>query len=195
MLSAKGLSTYSLPSSFMLTNILLILMFSPVDMVIIERDPPPSITGFLTAPLESTQIIAAEAQFARGAFDAYDPLVKLTLDQTKYKDSGATAETIREDMDNAGQKEIPFVIFDKRTVEDGSAWWVDKWADEEITDPAELAEWLKDSVTGVPIGEGTRVLLKSRRKNVEWVFRLCLLSSFCFSPFSSLQARQQIANS
>ena len=156
-------------------------------MVIIERDPPPTIKGYLTETLTPAIIDEAVKAFKRGAYDAYDPLVKLELDETRF--IGQDVEKVRDTLDGENMKD-PFIVFDSRTRTDMSAWWVDLWADQVLSGD-ELQEWLTHDVTGVT--PGTRVLIKSRRKIVEYVHSLSHPHHFSFPPHphSSLSVHQR----
>ena len=151
-------------------------------MVIIERDPPPRIKGYLTQALDRNAINSAIEAFKRGAYDSYDPLVQLDLDETRF--IGLDAERVRETLD--GEKmEDPFIVFDGRTATDQSAWWVDRWVDK-ILSGDELQDWLTHDVVGVRVG--TRVLIKSRRKIVEYVFHTIRFLSLSSRESTTLPA-------
>lgn len=66
-------------------------------MVLIKRHIPDLLLGFVISNISSFAINQAIAEFKLGAFDDYDPNVKLSLDQARF--IGSSPEQIREGLD------------------------------------------------------------------------------------------------
>ena len=132
-------------------------------MVILQKTPPDILLGFVTtSTLSNTAIDQVEADFRRGAFDAYEPLVKLSLDRSRFL--GSSPEQVRSTLDAAGTREA-VVIIDVETEESQSLLWIDSWLDEALSEASERDEWVRENTANVP--EGQRILLKLRIKTIE----------------------------
>ena len=142
-------------------------------MVVISRTAPRLLLGFVISNNISTPTInQAIADFKLGAFDAYNPIVKLSLNQTRFL--GSTPEQVRDRLDAEGTREA-FVLLDAETEESRSLWWVNRYLDEEKPGiPSADYYWEDDwqysqrrpqYVVDVPSEE--RMLLKARFATVE----------------------------
>jgi len=125
-------------------------------MVVIRRQNPGEILGFVIDPLPDSTLNEVVNAFRRGAFDAYDPTVCLTLDRQRFQ--GSTAEDIRAAKDGEGYQD-PFIIIDNQTEQTQSVWWIDRWADEELDEDV-LEDLMQNAIDNVQPGE--RVLFKLR---------------------------------
>ncbi len=130
-------------------------------MVVIRHQNPGEILGFVIDTLPDSTVNEAVNAFRRAAFDAYDPIVCLTVDRQRFQ--GSAPEYIRAAKDGEAYQD-PFIIIDDQTERTQSVWWIDRWADEELDEDV-LENWMRNQIDSVQPGE--RVLLKLRMAILE----------------------------
>lgn len=139
-------------------------------MVVISRAVPRVLLGFIISNISHPAIDQAIADFKLGAFDAYDPIVKVSLNRTRF--IGSTPEQVRDQLDAEGIHES-FVLLDAETAESRSVWWVDRYLDEEKPSIPSTDYWENDwqydqrQQYVVDVASEERVLLKVRFATVE----------------------------
>ena len=139
-------------------------------MVVISSAIPRVLLGFVISNISTPTIDQAIADFKLGAFDAYNPIAKVSLDQTRF--IGSTPEQVRDQLDAEGIRE-PFFLLDAETAESRSVWWVDRYLDEEKPGISSTGYWedswqynqWQEYLVDVPSEE--RVLQKARFATVE----------------------------
>lgn len=130
-------------------------------MVVIKRQTPDKLLGFVISNIPSSTIDQAIADFKLGAFDDYNPSVELSLDQNRF--IGSSPEQVRDQLDSEDVRE-PFILLDDETTQSRSVWWVGRYLDEEL-DNSSADQWRQSSVVNVSKDE--RILLKARLATTE----------------------------
>ncbi|KAL9073107.1 MAG: hypothetical protein Q9161_003161 [Pseudevernia consocians] len=83
-------------------------------MVLLKRCTPSTLSAYVTAPsLPAATIDRVLADFRRGAYDAYDPGVRLVLDRRRFVN--ASPQEVRAALDGEGRDGEAFLIVDEGT--------------------------------------------------------------------------------
>lgn len=132
-------------------------------MVVIKGGPIDSLLGFVITDIPTSTINQVIADFKIGAFHEYDPMVELSLEQTRF--IGVSPEQVRDQL-NAEDVREPFVLLDTETTVSRSVWWVGRYLDEEEEDGAAVTDqWRQGFMENVSSDE--RMLLKARIATIE----------------------------
>ena len=130
-------------------------------MVIIKRVAPDILLGFVVSNISSSTINQAIADFKLGAFHEYDPMVELSLDQSRF--IGFSPKQIRDSLDAEDIRES-FILLDAETTLSRSVWWVGRYLDEEMDSP-DADHWRQTCV--VNVSSDDRILMKERFATTE----------------------------
>lgn len=135
-------------------------------MVLIKRAAPDILLGFVISNISSSTINQAIADFKLGAYHEYDPLVELSLDQTRFV--GSSPKQVRDQLDAEDVRES-FILLDDETTLSRSVWWVGRYLDEEMEGP-DAVHWREMRVVNASKDE--RILMRARFATIEWVISL-----------------------
>lgn len=130
-------------------------------MVLVKRLKPDILLGFAISNITKFSIDQTIADFKLGSFDEYDPMVKLSLDQTRF--IGFSPEKVRDQLDAEDVRES-FILLDAETTQSKSVWWVGRYLDEEM-ESVDADRWRQMCVVNVSSDE--RILMKARFATVE----------------------------
>ena len=130
-------------------------------MVFIKRVVPDILLGFVVSNISSSTINQAIADFKLGAFHEYNPMVELSLDQSRF--IGFSPKQIRDQLD-AEDIRKPFILLDAETTLSRSVWWVGRYLDEEM-DSSDADHWRQMRV--VNVSSDDRILMKARFATTE----------------------------
>lgn len=125
-------------------------------MVFIKRAIPDILLGFVVSNISSSAINQTIADFKLGAFHQYDPMVELSLDQSRF--IGFSPKQIRDQLDAEDLRES-FILLDAETTLSRSVWWVGRYLDEEMDSP-DADRWRQMRV--VNVSSDDRILMKAR---------------------------------
>ena len=130
-------------------------------MVFIKRVVPDILLGFVVSNISSSTINQAIADFKLGAWHEYNPMVELSLDQSRF--IGFSPKQIRDQLD-AEDIRKPFILLDAETTLSRSVWWVGRYLDEEMDSP-DADHWRQMRV--VNVSSDDRILMKARFATTE----------------------------
>ena len=130
-------------------------------MVFINRAVPDILLGFVVSNISSSTINQAIADFKLGAFQEYDPMVELSLDQSRFIDF--SPKQVRDQLDAEAFRES-FILLDAETTLSRSVWWVGTYLDEEMDGP-DADRWRQMRV--VNVSSDDRILMKARFATTE----------------------------
>ena len=130
-------------------------------MVFIQRAVPDILLGFVVSNISNSTINQAIADFKLGAFHEYDPMVELSLDQSRF--IGFSPKQIRDSLDAEDLRES-FILLDAETTLSRSVWWVGRYLDEEMDSP-DADRWRQMRV--VNVSSDDRILMKARFATTE----------------------------
>ncbi|KDQ52818.1 hypothetical protein JAAARDRAFT_39800 [Jaapia argillacea MUCL 33604] len=130
--------------------------------------PPEVLSLYLSSPLPLPVLESLKSDFALGAHDQYNPLVKLVVsDRTDLY--GCSAEDVmRRLQDEAGSagedpgNVPPFLLADEETGEEGSVIYVERWATRDDFADGDLVEgedWPEDEEGPLPFTIKLRVYM------------------------------------
>ena len=130
-------------------------------MFFIKGAVPDILLGFVVSNISSFTINQAIADFKLGAFHEYNPMVELSLDQSRFIDF--SPKQIRDQLD-AEDLRGSFILLDAETTLSRSVWWVGRYLDEEMDSP-DADHWRQMRVVNVPSDD--RILMKARFATTE----------------------------
>ena len=132
-------------------------------MVVIRGGPISILLGFVITDIPTSTINQVIADFKIGAFHEYNPLVELSLDETRF--IGVSPEQVRDRLDAEDVREA-FVLLDAETTVSRSVWWVGRYLDEKEEHGVVFTDQWRQKFVG-NVSSDERILLRARIATIE----------------------------